>query len=160
MLKNRFKVFFLLVLGINQIVQAGEVICTLEDYILTGLEFSDCQKDTLKSFGAGPDDDANGKNPCHELRNVVNQCANIVQRCFTPRGWQRGKLVFLDLLALQFPKHNHCDIFSTRNDSVVPDKLPGERCSVLDEVALLTQMRQCNNEAQVQKSSLRLHNWH
>ena len=58
-------------------------------------------------------------------------------------------MVFLDLLALQFPNHNHCDVFVSKNNSDVPQKLPGEKCSIMEEVALLTQMRLCNNQAQV-----------
>lgn len=49
----------------------------MEDYILTGLQFSDCQKETLKSFSAN--DDKSSSNPCVELKNVVEKCANIVQ---------------------------------------------------------------------------------
>ena len=73
------------------------------------------------------------------------------QKCFTDRGWQRGKLVFLDLLALQFPNHNHCNVFLQLNNSAseVPQKLPNERCSIVEEVSLLTEIRLCNNEAQV-----------
>ena len=74
----------------------------------------------------------------------------IFQRCFTERGWQRGRLVFLDLLAIQFPNHNSCDVFSkNKNNSDVPLKLPKEKCSIVDEVTLLTEIRVCNNEAQV-----------
>ena len=75
----------------------------------------------------------------------------IFQKCFTDRGWQRGKMVFLDLLALQFPNHNHCNVFLQLNNSVseVPQKLPDERCSIVEEVSLLTEIRLCNNEAQV-----------
>jgi len=120
------------------------VICPLEDYILTGTEFSKCQKEVLKSFST----DDSSSAPCNELKHVVDNCAKIVQRCFTERGWERGKLVFMDLLALQFPKHNHCDVFVNRNDSKIPQKLTNEKCSVVEEVALLTQMRLCNNEAQ------------
>lgn len=61
--------------------------------------------------------------------------------------------MFLDLLALQFPQHNHCDIFAKKNNSNVPQQLPGEKCSVMEEVSLLAQMRICNNEAQVSNLS-------
>ena len=75
----------------------------------------------------------------------------LFQKCFTDRGWQRGKLVFLDLLALQFPNHNDCNVFLqlNRSGSEVPQKLPNERCSIVEEVSLLTEIRLCNNEAQV-----------
>ena len=38
----------------------------------------------------------------------------------------------------------------------MPDKIPGEKCSVVEEVSLLTQMRLCNNEAQVSLFILRI----
>lgn len=114
---------------------------------MAGLEFSDCQKEALKSFNADDTTD-NGNKPCKILKEVVETCATIVQKCFTERGWQRGKLVFLDLLALQFPNHNHCDVFLQFNGTLVPQKLPNERCSVVEEVSLLTEIRLCNNEAQ------------
>ena len=31
---------------------SGDVVCSVENYILAGLEFSDCQKEALKSFKA------------------------------------------------------------------------------------------------------------
>jgi len=128
---------------------SGDVVCSVENYILAGLEFSDCQKEALKSFKADDSKD-DGKNPCRILNDVVETCATIVQKCFTDRGWQRGKMVFLDLLALQFPNHNHCNVFLQLNNSAseVPQKLPNERCSIVEEVSLLTEIRLCNNEAQ------------
>jgi len=138
---------FLALLGLFGICHGGDVTCTKDNYIMTGLEFSDCQKEALKSFKA--EDTSPSINPCAVLKDVVDTCATIVQRCFTERGWQRGKLVFLDLLSLQFPNHNHCDVFSkNKNNSDVPLKLPNEKCSVVDEVTLLTEIRVCNNEAQ------------
>jgi len=138
---------FLALLGIFGISHGGDVTCTKDNYIMTGLEFSDCQKNALKSFKA--DDTSPDINPCAVLKDVVDKCATIVQRCFTERGWQRGKLVFLDLLALQFPNHNHCDVFSkNKNNTDVPLKLKDEKCSVVDEVSLLTEIRLCNNDAQ------------
>ena len=80
------------------------------------------------------------------------------KKCFTERGWQRGRSVFLDLLALQFPQHNHCDVFvkpnTTSSSDAVPQKLPNEKCSIIEEVTLLTEIRFCNNEAQVCKRIL------
>jgi len=138
---------FLALLGLFCICDGGDVTCTKDEYIMTGLEFSDCQKEALKTFKA--DDNTSGINPCAVLKDVVESCATIVQRCFTERGWQRGRLVFLDLLAIQFPNHNSCDVFSkNKNNSDVPLKLPNEKCSVVDEVTLLTEIRVCNNEAQ------------
>ena len=71
------------------------------------------------------------------------------QRCFSPRGWDRGQVVFVDLLALQYPDQNHCDVFVKRKNSTTPEQLPGEKCSILEEVSLLTNMRVCNNKVQV-----------
>ena len=71
------------------------------------------------------------------------------QRCFSPRGWERGQVVFVDLLALQYPDQNHCDVFVKRKNSTTPEQLPGEKCSILEEVSLLTNMRVCNNKVQV-----------
>lgn len=127
-------------------ISGGDVICSLEDYVLTGIEFGDCQSEAMKSYGSDDDKD---RNPCAELKNVVNNCARLVSRCFNERGWQRGKQVFLDLLALQYPNHNHCDIFKKNQTSNgIPEKLPGEKCTILEEVASLTQMRICNSQAQ------------
>ena len=41
---------FLALLGIFGISHGGDVTCTKDNYIMTGLEFSDCQKNALKSF--------------------------------------------------------------------------------------------------------------
>ena len=72
------------------------------------------------------------------------------QRCFSPRGWERGQVVFIDLLALQHPDQNECDVFvQHKNNTGIANKLPDEKCSILEEVALLTHMTQCNTQAQV-----------
>ena len=57
---------------------SGDVVCSVENYILAGLEFSDCQKEALKSFKAD-DSKKDGKNPCRTLNHVVEKCATIVQ---------------------------------------------------------------------------------
>ena len=87
----------------------------------------------------------------NHFQPIIHYPIHFFQKCFTDRGWQRGKLVFLDLLALQFPNHNHCNVFLQLNNSAseVPQKLPNERCSIVEEVSLLTEIRLCNNEAQV-----------
>ena len=51
------------------------MICSLEDYVLTGIEFGDCQSEAMKSYGSDDDKD---RNPCAELKNVVNNCARLV----------------------------------------------------------------------------------
>ena len=59
-------------------------------------------------------------------------------------------MVFIDLLALQHPDQNECDVFVQRkNNTGIINKLPDEKCSILEEVALLTHMTQCNTQAQV-----------
>ena len=45
---------------------------------MAGLEFSDCQKEALKSFNADDTTD-NGNKPCKILKEVVETCATIVQ---------------------------------------------------------------------------------
>ena len=56
-------------------ISGGDVICSLEDYVLTGIEFGDCQSEAMKSYGSDDDKD---RNPCAELKNVVNNCARLV----------------------------------------------------------------------------------
>jgi hypothetical protein len=58
-------------------------------------------------------------------------------------------MVFLELLSLQYPDQNQCGVFNQKDDSKIIQKLPDEKCSIVDEVSLLTQMRICNNQAQV-----------
>ena len=57
------------------LILSGDVICSLEDYVLTGIEFGDCQKEAMKSYGS---DDDPSRNPCAELETVVNNCARLV----------------------------------------------------------------------------------
>ena len=60
-------------------ILSGDVICSLEDYVLTGIEFGDCQSEAMKSYGS---DDDKTRNPCAELKNVVDNCARLVSvRC-------------------------------------------------------------------------------
>ena len=61
------------------LILSGDVICSLEDYVLTGIEFGDCQKEVMKTYGADDDKD---RNPCAELENVVNNCARLVSVSF------------------------------------------------------------------------------
>ena len=56
-------------------ILGGDVICSLEDYVLTGIEFGDCQSEAMKSYGS---DDDKARNPCSELKNVVDNCARLV----------------------------------------------------------------------------------
>ena len=65
-------------LALIGLCDSGDVVCSVENYILAGLEFSDCQKEALKSFKADDSKD-DGKNPCRILNDVVETCAAIVQ---------------------------------------------------------------------------------
>ena len=57
------------------LIFTGDVICSLEDYVLTGIEFGDCQNEAMKAYG---NDNSKDRNPCSELENVVNNCARLV----------------------------------------------------------------------------------
>ena len=69
-------------LALIGLCDSGDVTCSVENYILAGLEFSDCQKEALKSFKADDTKDG-GKNPCRILNDVVETCATIVQVLLT-----------------------------------------------------------------------------
>ena len=69
-------------LALIGLCDSGDVVCSVENYILAGLEFSDCQKEALKSFKADDTTD-DGKNPCRILNDVVETCASIVQVLLT-----------------------------------------------------------------------------
>ncbi len=67
-------VLILLTIVVPNSVFSGDVICTMEDYVLTGIEFGQCQAETLKSFaskGMG--------NPCPEIKQIIDNCAVIVK---------------------------------------------------------------------------------
>ena len=72
--KKSLVIFLVLVLQSN-LVSSGDVICSLEDYVLTGIEFGDCQSEAMKTYGT---DDDKTRNPCAELKNVVDNCARLV----------------------------------------------------------------------------------
>lgn len=62
--------------------------------------------------------------------------------------------VFLELLALDYPEHNHCDVFEGRNTSKVQveaGRQPDELCSIDQEVALLKSLGSCATTEQVKK---------
>ena len=60
--------------NINNIIFASEVTCSLEDYILTGIEFRQCQSKILDTFETG-----RGGNPCKLIKSIVNSCSTIVK---------------------------------------------------------------------------------
>ena len=74
-------------------ISGGDVICSLEDYVLTGIEFGDCQSEAMKSYGSDDDKD---RNPCAELKNVVNNCARLVsvRTCNSLKSIQSNSKVF------------------------------------------------------------------
>jgi hypothetical protein len=56
------------------LASTGDVICSLEDYVMTGIEFAKCQATTLTSFQG-----SNNGNPCPEIKEIVTNCALIVK---------------------------------------------------------------------------------
>ena len=64
----------LIVLTHNNIIFASEVTCSLEDYILTGIEFRQCQSKILDTF-----ETARGGNPCKLIKSIVDSCSTIVK---------------------------------------------------------------------------------
>lgn len=137
------KLLWITILALQATLSNGKVICTLEEYVRTGTEFSQCQEKTLNSFRGG------SKN-CPAIHEIVYNCANTVKQCFDERGWQRGRQVFVELLALQYPDENDCDVFLHQNDTDVPQQLKGEACSIDEEVVLITNLRICNNQQQTE----------
>ena len=64
----------LIVLTHDNIILASEVTCSLEDYILTGIEFRQCQSKILDTF-----ETARGGNPCKLIKSIVDSCSTIVK---------------------------------------------------------------------------------
>ena len=62
---------FFLLFACSAQIQAHEVVCSLEDYILTGIEFRKCQQETLQSFTDG--------NNCKVINLIVESCSRIVK---------------------------------------------------------------------------------
>ena len=58
----------------NNVIFASEVTCSLEDYILTGIEFRQCQSKILDTF-----ETARGGNPCKLIKSIVDSCSTIVK---------------------------------------------------------------------------------
>ena len=69
MVKNLARFFLLFACSAQ--IQAHEVVCSLEDYILTGIEFRKCQQETLQSFADG--------NNCKVINLIVESCSRIVK---------------------------------------------------------------------------------
>jgi hypothetical protein len=59
----------------------------------------------------------------------------------------------MELLALQYPGNNECNVFDkSENDNVDhPQQLAGEKCSINEEVELMVDMRTCSSSAQARK---------
>ena len=77
--KNGVIVALLGLSALFDLCSSGEVTCSVEEYIITGLEFSDCQKEALKSFK--PNDPKPSEHSCKILKDVVEVCATLVQVC-------------------------------------------------------------------------------
>ena len=57
---------------------------------------------------------------------------------------------------MDYPDHNHCGIFDGRNSSkaqIESTKMPGELCTIDEEVALLKNLGTCATDAQVRRAS-------
>lgn len=74
-----FMSFLLISPSLTKLGAAANVVCPLEDYVLTGVEFSDCQRETLAEFNPV---DSDGYNPCPELERIVSNCAKVLQVFF------------------------------------------------------------------------------
>ncbi len=68
--------------------------------------------------------------------------------CFSEKGWERSKQIFLDQLALSMPDVSACELFKAGTD--LTEKQPGEACSVAEEVANGREIAQCSQEVQVE----------
>ena len=71
---NLLTIFIVLTYNNNNVVFASEVTCSLEDYILTGIEFRQCQSKILDTF-----ETARGGNPCKLIKSIVDSCSTIVK---------------------------------------------------------------------------------
>ncbi len=73
------------------------------------------------------------------------------QFCFTERGWHRGRKIFFDTLAVQFPEVNQCDVFTEgkAKAGAVPDLEGYDKCTVQEEIASGQDIGICSNDLQV-----------
>jgi hypothetical protein len=53
----------------------GKIICDVESYVLSGLEFAKCNQATMDAFPSTP----LNLNPCPVLYHLVNSCAEILK---------------------------------------------------------------------------------
>ena len=70
-------ILFLLLMVAWPATSTREVICSLDKYIVNGLEFSTCQKETMVSFNDG----SGTIHHCSQLKHVVDNCGPIVEVC-------------------------------------------------------------------------------
>jgi len=169
-------VLFVLILSLINIhpVSGSSIICSKSEYVTSGIEFKKCQDETLQSFQPENSNARESFNPCPALKHIVYSCAETVRHCFDHRGWERGRQVLLELLALDFPDRHQCGVFDNRSkkpsinmgnstehasssdtarstaydDEEIPQKLDGEKCSIDEEVVLLRQIRSCVHKEQ------------
>ena len=76
-------------------------------------------------------------------------------------GFERGRRVYLELLALDYPDHHFCQVFdgmksndTSKEYNRIPQQLPGELCTIDNEVALLKDLRNCTSSEQASTSLL------
>ena len=74
-----------------------KLVCDIEEYVRTGMEFVRCQTMTLKSFHEnrkkGEGDDHEVADPCPALRKIIDSCVNVVRPCYDHHGFVRGRHV-------------------------------------------------------------------
>jgi hypothetical protein len=118
------------------------IICSTDVYVRVGLEFEDCQRAALANLTTG-----GGGNPCPMVKRIIEVCADNVKICFDEKGWERGRQIFYDQLALNKPAVSQCADFFNLADITVRE--PGEKCSVAEEVASGREIGRCTNREQV-----------
>jgi len=135
----------------------ARLTCSKEEYVRTGLEFVRCQDDTIKYYNILKKTKDTEENPsaCNSLKHIVYNCVEIVRHCFDDRGFERGRRVYLELLALDYPDHQFCQVFdgmksndTSKEYNRIPQQLPGELCTIDNEVALLKDLRNCTSSEQ------------
>eukprot|EP00095_Tigriopus_kingsejongensis_P004309 maker-scaffold902_size83268-snap-gene-0.14 protein:Tk04309 transcript:maker-scaffold902_size83268-snap-gene-0.14-mRNA-1 annotation:"chemotaxis protein" len=120
-----------------------DVICPVEEYVKVGLEFDTCQEVALSNLSEGSD-------PCPMLKAVANGCAMNVKHCFTEKGWVRGRKLFFDSLALQYPEMNECNILKDLAEDLALSDTAGRKCSIAQEIVVAQETTRCTTKLQSQ----------
>ena len=53
----------------------SKIICDVETYVLSGIEFAKCHQGTMEAFPSTP----LNMNPCPALKHLVNSCSEVVK---------------------------------------------------------------------------------